>query len=91
MESSPAIILASTSPRRIELLKQLGIDFEAVSPNYAEDMTRDVLPEDLARLLALGKAESIASLYSNALIIGAVGLPLFPLAKILNDFGIRMF
>ena len=34
--SSPAILLASTSPQRRAILEQLGIPFEAVVPDFEE-------------------------------------------------------
>lgn len=65
------IILASTSPRRKEIMDKLCIPYEAVAPDYEEDMTLDLVPNELAKHLALGKAQSIASRYPNHLIIGS--------------------
>lgn len=53
------IVLASTSPRRRELLSSLGLDFEIRAPDYEEDMSVDCEPGLLAESLALGKAESL--------------------------------
>ena len=63
------IILASTSPRRKELLAQTGIKFEVVSSNYDEDMTLSLPPDELVKFLSKGKAESAAQNYNDAIII----------------------
>jgi septum formation protein len=65
------IILASTSPRRKELLKQIGLEFEAVSSDYEEDMTLDMKPKDLAKYLSNGKAVAVAHQYQEGIIIAA--------------------
>ena len=65
------IILASTSPRRRALLTQTGLEFEAVAGGYVEDMTLPLQPEELAKHLSRGKAESVADLYPDAVIIAA--------------------
>jgi septum formation protein len=53
-----SVILASTSPRRKQLLEQIGVAFTVISPPYEEDMTRSEDPDSLAMLLALGKAQA---------------------------------
>ena len=63
------IILASTSPRRIELLKNAGVEFEAVGSDYEEDMTLPMEPKELAKFLSRGKAEAVARNYDDAIII----------------------
>lgn len=65
------IILASLSPRRRELLSQLGVPFTIESTNIEEIMD-DSLPLDL-RLedLAYQKALPIARLHPQAIVIGA--------------------
>ncbi|TSC62218.1 MAG: septum formation protein [Parcubacteria group bacterium Gr01-1014_48] len=65
------IILASTSPRRKELLAEEGVVFECIAADYEEDMTLPLPPPELARHLALGKAQSVAKNKENALVIGA--------------------
>jgi len=64
------IILASTSPRRQALLAKTGLKFESVASNYEEDMTLSLPPDELVKLLARGKAESVAQNYEDAIIIG---------------------
>ena len=63
------IILASTSPRRKELLKKIGIKFKVVNNGYEEDLTLPKKPIDLVKFLSLGKAMSVAKKYKNFLII----------------------
>ncbi len=65
------IVLASTSPRRKELLEKTGLVFEICAGDYQEDMTLDLLPHELAKVLSKGKAMSVVSKYDDALIIGA--------------------
>jgi septum formation protein len=65
------IILASTSPKRKELLSKTGLKFDVVSSDYEEDMTLPLPPDKLVKFLSKGKAESVVSEYKNAIIIGA--------------------
>ncbi len=65
------IILASTSPRRKELLSKLGVPFEIVPSDFEEDMTQKMSPSELVQTLALGKAENVAQKYTDALVLGA--------------------
>jgi septum formation protein len=54
----PRIVLASTSPRRIELLKQVGLRFETHSPKTDETPKKKEKPTTLVARLALSKAQS---------------------------------
>jgi septum formation protein len=54
------LILASTSPRRKELLQRLGLKFTVI-PSQAEENDLPGAPEEKARTLALLKAEAVAS------------------------------
>ncbi|HEX3034079.1 MAG TPA: Maf family protein [Thermodesulfobacteriota bacterium] len=65
------IVLASTSPRRQELLKQVGIQFEVVPSSISEDFDLALPPRDVARALAERKAEAVAIIRSESLIIAA--------------------
>lgn len=65
------IILASTSPRRKEILSKLKLPFDVQDSNYEEDMTLEMLPEKLAEFLSRGKAEAVAIKNNNAVIIAA--------------------
>ncbi|MCW3062041.1 MAG: Maf-like protein [Capsulimonas sp.] len=72
--SAPRIILASTSPRRRELLGVLGLTFDVIGSDYDEDsLDRDSLtPQDWVMQLAIGKAAAVAAqTQGDALVIGA--------------------
>ena len=67
----PALILASASPRRAELLRELGVQF-AVEPSYATELDSDHLTAwELAQLNAHRKARSVAKQHPDALVLGA--------------------
>lgn len=53
------IILGSASPRRRELLEQIGLEFEIVVSD-AREHYKSTRPEDIVRELALMKAEHVA-------------------------------
>lgn len=66
------IILASGSPRRKELLKDAGFEFEIIKSNYLEDMTLPMDPPELAKHLSRGKAQEVAqNVLEPAIIIAA--------------------
>ena len=65
------IILASTSPYRQQLLRQLQLSFLTAAPDFIEEIDPNVAPALLVRHLALGKAQSLADVYPDALIIGS--------------------
>jgi septum formation protein len=52
--------LASTSPQRSAILKQLGIPFDAVPPDYVEHDPPEADAVALVREHAVGKAQSVA-------------------------------
>ena len=58
---SEQIILASASPRRKELLEQIGLEFEVIPSNAAEIVRPDETPEDLVVRLSLDKATEVAN------------------------------
>ena len=64
------VILASTSPRRRELLSLLGIAFEVVPPKCKEVPSPTLSPCEQAKQFAEEKAQSIAIDYPEALILG---------------------
>jgi len=67
------IILASTSPRRKQLLERIGLPFVVEAGDYEEDMTQELPPLELAKVLSRGKAEVVAKKHPNeeVLVIGA--------------------
>jgi len=52
------LLLASQSPRRKELLSQLGYQFETVSIDVDESYPSDLLPEDIAKYVSNKKANA---------------------------------
>lgn len=68
------IILASQSPRRSELLKQLGLDFIIKTSDIDESNSLGLKASELVQHLAFEKARVIAedsSLDKNSIVIGA--------------------
>lgn len=67
------IILASTSPRRKQLLEQVGVVFDIEPSSYEEDMTLDMPSVELAKYLSLGKAQAVADKHvgENVVVIGS--------------------
>ena len=64
-------ILASASPRRAELLKQIGLDFKIIPSTFQESTSLRSDPVELVTDLALNKAQQVAQNISTGLIIGA--------------------
>ena len=83
------LILASTSPYRRELLKQLGIPFTVATPLYTEKLDQSVAPELLVKHLSLGKAASLRRHYPDALIIGSDQVFVDPRGRIIGKPGSR--
>ena len=66
------IVLASTSPRRKDLLQSVGIQFEIIAPSSDESLLSKENPEDYALRLSKEKALSVSqNLDGNTLVIGA--------------------
>lgn len=53
------IILASSSPRRQEILKSLNIPFRVMIPDISEVIPDDIKPEDAPEYLASKKVEAV--------------------------------
>jgi septum formation protein len=64
-------ILASASPRRSELLNQLGLEFEVVPSGIDEVAQEGETPAEHVRRLATAKAGELADRYPEAWVIGA--------------------
>lgn len=65
------LILASASPRRVELLKELGVEFE-VLPSRAAEAAHDFLtPREVCLLNAWQKARAVARKRPDAVVLGA--------------------
>lgn len=67
----PKLILASQSPRRRILLKQIGLNFTVRPSHVKEDLLDHESPEHNAKRIALSKAEEVAKDYKSGIIIGA--------------------
>lgn len=65
------LILASTSVYRRELLERLRLPFEVISPGVDETPWPGERPADLARRLALAKAQAVAQSHPEAVVIGS--------------------
>lgn len=66
------LILASASPRRVQLLEQVGIKPSEILPaDIDETPLKGELPRDLAQRLALGKAQAIAEQHKGVFILAA--------------------
>lgn len=59
MANLPALILASQSPRRAELLQRLSLPFKALPANIDEDALGHLKPPEMAQELATQKAQAI--------------------------------
>jgi septum formation protein len=66
-----ALILGSTSRYRRELLQRLRIAFDVVSPDVDETPLPGETPHALATRLALAKAQAVAAIHPNAVVIGS--------------------
>jgi septum formation protein len=64
------IILASASPRRKELLEQIGVRF-TVNPSTCEEIITDTDPVKVVKALSCQKAADVSKRYDDALIIGS--------------------
>lgn len=64
-------ILASKSPRRTQLLSELGYEFEAVSADIDETPLKAEKPRDYVKRVAVGKALKVAESRPDANIISA--------------------
>ncbi|MCX7748187.1 MAG: Maf family protein [Clostridia bacterium] len=66
------IVLASASPRRSELLKQVGMIFRVIPSDMEEYLDEKLLPEELVQNLAFQKASSVAqNVKPDSIVIGA--------------------
>lgn len=68
---SKKLILASASPRRKDLLKSLGLNFEIDFALVDEEVEDGLLPKEIVMTLAKKKALAISYKYQEGLIIGA--------------------
>jgi septum formation protein len=65
------LILASTSPRRREILALLGLPFEVIAPRFDEQLSAHLSIEDEVLDFAAGKARSVAIKNTKSMVIGS--------------------
>ena len=65
------LILASSSPRRKELLEQVGLSFEVFSPDIDESVLDGESIEAYVKRLAQQKAQAVLTQFPDAVVIAA--------------------
>jgi len=72
LEQPVSLVLASASPRRLDLLRQIGIEPAAVeSPAIDEQLEPGELPPRAALRLAMAKAQAVAARHQAAYVLAA--------------------
>ena len=71
------LYLASQSPRRTELLTQVGIEHTVVSSSYEEDNVVITDPIEMVKAQALGKARCAEGVPEGGIILGADTIVVF--------------
>lgn len=71
--SNDELILASKSPRRIEILKNAGYNFKSIDSKIDENKISKLIkkPEDLVTRLASEKASAVSTYYLDKIVIAA--------------------
>jgi len=78
------IILASSSPRRRQLLESLGISFKIVPANFDEEsISFDGDPEEYVTILAKGKVDIIRKLHPKSFVLAA-DTTVYAFGKVIN-------
>ena len=70
-EQLPKIILASVSPRRRNLLKQIGVKFDVIPSSIKEDSSLKLSAQKFVEFYAKEKAKNVSKKYPHSLVIGA--------------------
>src|SRR3979411_408067 len=70
-QNKTVLILASSSPRRQELLREIGIPFQTHAANINEDEMSGEAPIAYALRLAQEKAQAVAAHYPQSYVLGA--------------------
>src|SRR5260221_5433598 len=69
---SHPLVLASASPRRLDLLRQVALEPDLVDPaELDESVLKDELPAQHASCLAAAKARAVAARHPGAFVLGA--------------------
>jgi septum formation protein len=66
-----SLILASTSPRRKEILDELGLDFTIVPSEFEEIIDQNLQPQQVVLDLAMGKARNVWLQYPHDIVLAA--------------------
>jgi septum formation protein len=82
------LILASTSPRRREILALLGLPFEVIAPEFDEQPSSGRAVEHDVLDFALGKAQSVARQHPGSIVVGSDTMILINSTKIGKPEGI---
>ncbi|KMK74664.1 Maf family protein [Alkalihalobacillus pseudalcaliphilus] len=64
-------ILASSSPRRQDLLQQVDFSFEVISKDTTEEVTENLQPSELVIHLAERKAKAVFAEHQHRVVLGA--------------------
>jgi septum formation protein len=67
----PQFILASSSPRRSELLRELGVVFEVLPSDASEVHHEQLTAGEISQINAYRKARAVAKRFPDALVLGA--------------------
>ena len=69
--SAPPLILASGSPRRLDLLQELGLKFQVIVGKADEIQPEHLTPHEICQINAYRKARAVAKKHPDALVLGA--------------------
>lgn len=71
MVQTKEIILASSSPRRRELLQNLGLAFTVITSDVDESIESELTPAQIVETLSLRKAKKVAEQREHGIVIGS--------------------
>jgi septum formation protein len=71
MSFLPFVILASSSPRRQQLVRQMGAEFIVIAPDIDEEKQPGERPDALVERLALGKALAVDHGRTSGVVLGS--------------------
>lgn len=71
LQSLPPMILASASPRRVELLRQCVFEFHVVPSDVPEIHHDQLTAVEVSQINAYRKARAVAKKYPDAIVLGA--------------------
>jgi septum formation protein len=69
--SLPPVILASSSPRRSELLRVMGVEFSVIPSDAHEIHNEYLTATEISQINAYRKARAVAKKFPDALVLGA--------------------